>query len=261
MNKALLSLVLHFALKLVVIPLLERPFEYQIFYFACGTDPTAETFIPVASVNSISLDTMSSYFFCLLCVFREGILVPLLPLLYLFSTGTLCFDVIHYILHRCNKASPPFIKWLARIHHFHHLYYTSHLKFDEKYLWPNAFKALPLELGFQIFGSLLGYFFPLLMAKSGSIWLTRRHLWIVVCFQTLRTVFVILISGRDSNHIVYKMVPKDNNWLFVGPEFHSLHHLYPDRYMGSFIKFFDWIAGTSYSQEGADLLVRQSLRC
>ncbi|KAJ6066670.1 uncharacterized protein N7446_003707 [Penicillium canescens] len=58
---------------------------------------------------------------------------------------------------------------------------------------------------------------------------------------------VILLSGRDSNHIVYTTVPKDNNWLFVGPEFHSLHHVYPDRYMGSFVKLFDWIGGTSYS--------------
>lgn len=247
MNKKPFLLVLHDALKLDVIPLLEMPLRISNLLFACDPDPTAEIFNSVALVNSVSLENMSSYFFCLLRVFREEIIVPLLPLLYLFSTGTLCFDVVHYILHRCNKSSFPFIKWLARIHHFHHLYYTPRLKFDEKYLRLNAFKALPLELGFQIFGSLLGYSFALLMIKNGSIWLTRRHLWIVFCFQILRTIFVILISGRDSNHIVYKTVPKDNNWFFVGPEFHSLHHLYPDRYMGSFIKIFDWIGGTSYS--------------
>ncbi|OQE74570.1 hypothetical protein PENNAL_c0079G10288 [Penicillium nalgiovense] len=65
----------------------------------------------------------------------------------------------------------------------------------------------------------------------------------------------MLASGRDSNHLVYKTVPKDPNWIFAGPEFHALHHVYPDRYIGSFIKLFDWVWGTAYSFRGKRFVI------
>ncbi|KXG54557.1 uncharacterized protein PGRI_077010 [Penicillium griseofulvum] len=121
------------------------------------------------------------------------------------------------------------------------------MDFDKKYLQQNRFQALPLELALQIIGTALGYIFASLVTPNGLVWFTRNHLWYTIGFQILRTTFVILISGRDSNHLIYKTAPKDINWIFVGPEFHALHHVYPDRYMGSFVKVFDWIWGTAYS--------------
>jgi sterol desaturase/sphingolipid hydroxylase (fatty acid hydroxylase superfamily) len=85
------------------------------------------------------------------------------------------------------------------------------------------------------------------VTPNGLVWSTRNHLWSTIGFQILRTTFVILISGRDSNHLIYNTAPKDLNWILVGPEFHALHHVYPGRYIGSFIKVFDWIWGTAYS--------------
>jgi NAD(P)-dependent dehydrogenase (short-subunit alcohol dehydrogenase family) len=63
------------------------------------------------------------------------------------------------------------------------------------------------------------------------------------------------MNGRDSNHIEYKTVPKDPNWLFVGPQFHALHHVYPDRYMSSVVKIFDWVAGTAYSLRNKNIAI------
>ncbi|KAJ5399028.1 hypothetical protein N7465_009517 [Penicillium sp. CMV-2018d] len=151
------------------------------------------------------------------------------------------------MLHRCNKSSHPLFQRLARVHHFHHLYFTRHMDFNEKYLQQNRFQALPLELALQIVGSTLGYLFASFVTPNSLVWSTRNHLLFTIGFQILRTTFVILTCGRDSNHIVYKTAPKDNNWILVGPEFHALHHVYPDRYMSSFIKVFDWIWGTAYS--------------
>lgn len=151
------------------------------------------------------------------------------------------------MLHRCNNLSHPLFQRLAQVHHFHHLYFTRHLKFDKRYLQQNRFQALPLELAIQILGTTLGYIFVDLVIPNHLMWTTRNHLWSTIGFEILRTSFVILIQGRDSNHLTYKIVPKDSNWIFAGPEFHSLHHVYPNRYISSFVKVFDWISGTAYS--------------
>ncbi|KAJ5963081.1 hypothetical protein N7481_013386 [Penicillium waksmanii] len=151
------------------------------------------------------------------------------------------------MLHHCTRSSHPLFQRLARIHHFHHLYFTRHLKFDRKYLRQNQFQALPLELAIKTTGAVLGYIIATLVTPDGLVWITRNHLCSTVGFEILRSSFVIYIEGRDSNHLTYKSVPKDPNWIFAGPEFHSLHHVYPDHYIGSFIKIFDWIWGTAYS--------------
>jgi hypothetical protein len=74
-------------------------------------------------------------------------------------------------------------------------------------------------------------------------------------FEIIRTLVVIAMSGRDSNHIAFDTVPKDHSWLFVGPEYHALHHVHPERYMGSMVKVFDWVAGTAYSLRGKRVIL------
>ncbi|KAJ5547656.1 hypothetical protein N7513_004890 [Penicillium frequentans] len=129
------------------------------------------------------------------------------------------------------------------------------MQFDKKYLRQNQFQALPLELALQIIGTILGYVFSALVTPSALIWIKPTHLWYIIGIQVTRTAFVIITSGRDSNHLVYQIAPKDSNWMFVGPEFHSLHHVYPDRYIGSFIKVLDWICGTAYSFRGKRFVI------
>jgi hypothetical protein len=129
------------------------------------------------------------------------------------------------------------------------------MNFNEKYRKQNLFQALPLELGLQVIGTVLGYIFATLVTPSGQVWIPRSHLWSIIGFQVVKMIFVILTSGRDSNHLIYETAPKDPNWIFVGPEFHALHHVYPDRYMGSFIKLFDWVWGTAYSFRGKRFVI------
>jgi hypothetical protein len=198
--------------------------------------------VEVRSIGGIA-DLATHY----LHLLRHDIPPFLLSFFYLLCTGSVFFDVIHHMLHHSNKSSHPLFQRLARVHHFHHLYFTRQMDFDKKYLQQNRFQALPLELALQIIGTALGYIFASLVTPTGLVWFTRNHLRYTIGFQILRTTFVILISGRDSNHLIYKTAPKDINWIFVGPEFHALHHVYPDRYMGSFVKVFDWIWGTAYS--------------
>lgn len=77
--------------------------------------------------------------------------------------------------------------------------------------------------------------------------LDNAPLYLITIIQAIRTLVVIAMSGQDSNHMSYDTVPKDPHGILVGPQFHALHHVHPDRYMSSMLKLFDWIAGTAYS--------------
>ncbi|KAF7595695.1 hypothetical protein BBP40_005139 [Aspergillus hancockii] len=163
---------------------------------------------------------------------------------YLYLAGSVFFDTAHWLLHKWSKSQWKFLRWLAYCHQFHHLYYNRALKFNNRYLRQNAWIALPLEMACKILGSIAGWLLAhQLMTDNIDI----APLVVVSIFEAIRTLVVIAMSGQDSNHVAYDTVPKDHSWLFVGPEFHALHHVHPDRYMGSMVKLFDWIAGTAYS--------------
>ncbi|KAG9853258.1 hypothetical protein KCU77_g6571, partial [Aureobasidium melanogenum] len=63
--------------------------------------------------------------------------------------------------------------------------------------------------------------------------------------EVVRVLVVIVLEGKDSNHISFSAVPKDRDWFLVGPAYHALHHMYPDQFTSSFFRLFDWIMGTS----------------
>jgi len=50
-------------------------------------------------------------------------------------------------------------------------------------------------------------------------------LHITLALEVIRVAVVIVIEGRDSNHIPFSTVPKDNDWLLVGPAYHSLQYV------------------------------------
>ncbi|PYI34534.1 hypothetical protein BP00DRAFT_423027 [Aspergillus indologenus CBS 114.80] len=174
---------------------------------------------------------------------------------YLYLTGTIFFDGMHYLLHRWARSEWKLLRQLSRYHQYHHLYYGRLLQFNPKYSRLNARIALPLELFCQLLGSVLGWSLARAVCLSPSGHSDRRALLLVLLVQTGRALTVILNDGKDSNHISYDTVPKDRSWAFVGPEYHALHHHYPDKYMGSAIKLFDWVAGTAYSLRGKTVVM------
>ncbi|RAH50641.1 uncharacterized protein BO95DRAFT_510697 [Aspergillus brunneoviolaceus CBS 621.78] len=169
---------------------------------------------------------------------------------YLYLTGTIFFDGMHYLLHRWARSEWKILRQLSRYHQYHHLYYGRLLQFNPKYTSLNARIALPLELFCQLLGSVIGWLLARAVWLSPSSHSDRRTLLLVLLIQTGRALAVIFNDGKDSNHISYNTIPKDWSWAFVGPEYHALHHHYPDKYMGSAIKVFDWVAGTAYSLRG-----------
>lgn len=209
----------------------------------------------VTSIDVLPIHKISTFVVSCRCLLSYNTFSTLIFLFYLHCAGSLFFDVVHHMLHRCKKSSHPLFQCLARAHRYHHLYFTRQMQFDKKYLRQNQFQALPLELALQILGAMLGYIFSALVTPTALVLIKPVYLWYIIGIQITRTAFVIATSGRDSNHLVYQTAPKDPNWIFVGPEFHSLHHVYPDRYIGSFIKVLDWICGTAYSFRGKRFVI------
>lgn len=50
-------------------------------------------------------------------------------------------------------------------------------------------------------------------------------LQITLAIEVIRVAVVIVLEGKDSNHVPFRTVPKDNGWLLVGPEYHSLQYV------------------------------------
>lgn len=163
--------------------------------------------------------------------------------LWLYFAGTFFFDCIHYLLHRFSKSSYRPLRILGDLHLVHHLYFNRRLKFNEVYRWHNMFFEIPLELLCQLIGDRLGWVAAKYLGLIGPAKAPEELLALVALVQMCRVTVVLLHGGRDSNHISYYPVPKDPNWFVVGPEYHVLHHISPDRYMGSAFRVFDWLFG------------------
>ncbi|EAU35408.1 predicted protein [Aspergillus terreus NIH2624] len=104
----------------------------------------------------------------------------------------------------------------------------------------------------------LGRVFFLQLLKANVAEVQSTTLTVVIIVHFIRTFVVIAMNGRDSNHVIYHVVPKDPHWLFVGPQYHALHHVHPDRFMASVVKIFDWVAGTAYSLRNKNVAITGS---
>jgi sterol desaturase/sphingolipid hydroxylase (fatty acid hydroxylase superfamily) len=171
----------------------------------------------------------------------SSIPVLIVSTLYLYVTGSLFFDIVHYTLHQLSKSRSKLLRCIGYIHEVHHLYFNRRLKFNNRYLWQNMFCELPLELSCQLFGTWLGY-----LALPGLV--SQELLNLMMVFEVLRSFVVAILQGRDSNHQTYETVmPKDPHSFLVGPEYHAMHHVDPSAYVSSSFRVFDWIFGTSYT--------------
>ena len=167
-----------------------------------------------------------------------------MSVLWLYLSGSFCFDAAHYLLHQSSKSRYRRLRRLGYLHQVHHLFYNRNLKFDDRYYRLNLLLELPMELSCQMLGTLLGWLFAVYMKPA----LISRELTVLVLwFEVLRAFLVVYLEGKDSNHIAFSAPPKDTNWFFVGPHYHALHHVDPTAYMSSTFRLFDWIRGTGNS--------------
>lgn len=163
--------------------------------------------------------------------------------------GSIIYDVAHWVAHHSHRSPYWCFRLLARTHAVHHKFFDRNLNFNQKFRLKNMLLHLPSELLFQMTGSLLSSiivetWFPTISQ------MIRPSLMLVFVIEITRSGIVAWNSGYDSNHMSYSTVPKDPNFLFVGPQYHALHHMDPHHYFGSMTRLVDWIAGTAVSLQG-----------
>jgi hypothetical protein len=160
----------------------------------------------------------------------------------LFLAASTLFDVVHYILHRFLKSRSPFLRRLGLMHQAHHDFYTDQLQFDVRYARANLIWHVIPEYANQALFTLGGYF------VVGA--------WPVVVALTIETVIFVMVlirGGMDEHHIAAEARKGRRNFdggLFVTADYHSLHHIHPDRFYSSYVTLFDRLMGTACQVEG-----------
>ncbi|KAM3554874.1 hypothetical protein MY1884_005887 [Beauveria asiatica] len=160
-----------------------------------------------------------------------------------YIVGSVFFDLVHWQSHQ--KTRNKFVRWLNRTHSAHHQYFNRQLRFNSNFRYANLVSHMPLEFACQAVGSsaswlLLRRFYPA----------AAYNLLIVMLVQIIRTAIVAWNMGYDSNHIPYRILPKDRNNMIIGPEYHVLHHIDPQNYFGSMVRVVDMIFGTTTTLKG-----------
>jgi monoglucosyldiacylglycerol epimerase len=156
----------------------------------------------------------------------------------LYAATTVVFDALHYALHRCINSRHRMLRIVGTPHAVHHEFMDTSLRFHDRLTWPNIWFHRVPEWTVQVGATLCAL--PFVPVS-----------WVLctVAVHTVLFVITIVQRGRDANHVGYERVPSPRSW-FVGPAYHALHHAYPDCYMSSFVKLFDWVLGTGCQLQG-----------
>ena len=160
----------------------------------------------------------------------------------LFFAASVLFDVVHYVLHLFLKSPFALLRRVGAMHQAHHDFFTDKLQFDERYARANLIWHVIPEYVNQVAFTALGYVIvgPWPVAVAFAI-------------ETFIFVMVVLRMGMDEHHIAAERRPARRNHaagLFVTADYHSLHHIHPDRYYSSYVTVFDRLMGTACQVAG-----------
>jgi monoglucosyldiacylglycerol epimerase len=160
----------------------------------------------------------------------------------LFLVASTMFDVVHFVLHQFLKSRLALLKRVGSLHQAHHDYYTDQLQFDERFARANLLHHVIPEYANQVAFTLPGYFlvgpWPVVVA---------------LVIETFIFVMVVIRGGMDEHHIAADRRKGRRNFasgLFVSADYHSLHHIHPERFFSSYVTVFDRLMGTACQING-----------
>jgi monoglucosyldiacylglycerol epimerase len=160
----------------------------------------------------------------------------------LFLAASVLFDVVHHVLHRFLKSRFTILQRLGKLHQAHHDFYTDQLQFDPRFTRANLIWHVVPEYTNQVLFTLAGYFLV-------GIWPVA----VALTIETFIFVMVVIRGGMDEHHIAAEARKPRRNFragLFVTADYHSLHHIHPDRFFSSYVTLFDRLMGTACQVQG-----------
>jgi len=151
------------------------------------------------------------------------------------ALGTVLFDAVHAFAHGLPRRA-----LLSRWHSCHHKFQGTSLKVMVQFEADNVMYHMTPEW--------LTALVPAAAVAAAGTPLSWVQLTAIAYLAVRSVVFVVaglIMKGQDSNHVELERVEVDKAWLLVGPHYHALHHVFPDRYLASFVKVLDYALGTA----------------
>lgn len=156
-----------------------------------------------------------------------------------FLIGTVFFDVIHYCLHQGLKSKRSWLKKIGHLHISHHHFYTTSLKIDKSWAKKNLTQHVILEYALQMSGIFLCFWF-----------LPALPVFLAALFDTCIFIHICYRRGIDGHHVPYEHLSAYRGGIFVGADYHALHHVYINQFFGSYVKVIDYVMGTAHHLAG-----------
>ena len=173
-----------------------------------------------------------------------SVITFVLQCLVIFAVSTLLFDVLHYLLHRWKRSRFRILRLFSTWHWVHHRFLTLEMKVDPAYQWKNVWFHIIPEYATSILGTLpFLLIFPL--EAVATVIVVRTIFFVVTFFQ----------EGMDIHHMTMDRIDGRQNLLWVGPDYHAMHHIYPNNYFSSFFNILDLVMGKSCQIAGRRVLV------
>lgn len=161
-----------------------------------------------------------------------------------FFAGSFVFDVIHWMLHRFMRSDIPLLRAVGSLHGAHHQFLDERLVINPAWMVRNLLLHVVPEVSTQLAVSSLFYLFcpalPVVLAQATM----------VVLF-----VGVLILRGKDLNHLPYGQVKSPHDTFLVSPSYHLQHHENGDVFFGSYHQLFDLLFGTACVIKGRTFVV------
>jgi hypothetical protein len=149
--------------------------------------------------------------------------------LLVFLLATVCFDLIHIALHWFSGSDNKFLKKIGGLHDVHHEFLDNRLVLHYDLVKANMYCHVIPEFVTQVLvTSLFLLVFPLST--------------LAVAFFLEILVFVLIMKGTPGIDVNHKQVDRlfaYRPFYFCLPEYHLLHHVFPNAYFGSWLKTVD----------------------
>lgn len=165
------------------------------------------------------------------------IVIQVLLGIVLLLIATIAFDALHYLLHRFTQSRFSLLRRLGALHAIHHEFLDRDLQIHEGKIRANIYCHVVPEFLVQVLMTLLlALIFP---------WLS-----VLVALTIEVFVFAFIMQGKpgfDVNHKEVDQLLAYKPMYFCLPEYHLLHHVYPDAHFSSWIKTWDHLLATGCS--------------
>lgn len=172
------------------------------------------------------------------------ILAFILQAVVAFVVSTALFDALHWVLHKWEGSRIPLLRKFSSWHWVHHKFLGLDMQINPAYARANIWFHILPEYLTSMAGTLIFLFvFP---------W---QPILLVAVIRTVMLVMTLKEEGLDYNHMSMDRVGGQQGLLWVGNNYHAMHHVYPHNFFSSFTNVFDLLFGTTCQIEGRRFLI------